>query len=155
MQSFDSARAKALFDAVMDSVRGFEAVKQGTHTFGLYNYCAHRAISRRSLASLLHRQLLGYGFRIEFDGQLGSSLHRLYLKLKSALAGGKRATVRQLVRDETYLLHVIEVTLASIAVPEDVGATLTELHHCVAESKLELTKLGVSARRQRFMSKVN
>ncbi len=155
MQPFDSAKATALFEAVMDSVREFETVKEGTHTFGLYNYASHRAVVRRGLASTLYRQLHHYGFRVEPDGSSGGAIHRLYLKFKSALRGGKRAVVRELVRDETHLLHIIEVTLSSVAVPEDVGATLAELHHCVSDSKLELTKLGVSARRQRYMTKVD
>jgi uncharacterized protein (TIGR02284 family) len=150
MKPFDTATAKILFEAVMDSVRSFECVKQETHTFGLYNYSAHRAIARRSLASTLHRQLSGYGFRLELDGSARGSLHRLYIKLKSALAGGKRSTVRELVREETDLIHRIEVALASVAVPDDVAETLAELHRCISESKLELTRLGVAARRQRY-----
>ena len=155
MQPFDSSRATALFEAVMDSVRGFECVREGTHTFGLYNYAAHRAVIRRGLASTLHRQLHHYGFRVDPDGSSVGALHRFYLKLRSALAGGKRSVVRELVRGERHLLHVLEVTLASVAVPEDVGATLAELHHCVSDSKLELTRLGVSARRQRYMAKAD
>jgi len=150
MQPFDPSKAAALFSAVMDSVRSFECVKEQTQTFGLYNYSAHRAVLRRSLAATLHRQLKAYGYRIDPDGGTTGSLSRLYLKLRGALGGGKRATVRELVREETAFQHLLEVTLATIAVPDDIGETLAELHRCVSESKLELTKLGVAARRQRF-----
>src|SRR4051812_863998 len=105
MKSFETATARVLFEAVMDSVRSFECVKRETHTFGLYNYSAHRAIARRSLASTLHRQLEAYGSRIELAASPRGSLHRLYLKLKAAMAGGKRSTVRELVREEAELLH--------------------------------------------------
>lgn len=150
MKPFDTAIAQALFNAVLDSVRSFECVKSETRTFGLYDYSAHRALIRRSLASTLHRQLTDYGFRIEVDASSGGSLQKLFSKLKGALAGGKRSTVRELVREESELLHRIEVVLATVAVPENVGETLAQIHHCISESKLELTKLGVAARRQRY-----
>jgi hypothetical protein len=153
MKAFDSAKATGLFERVMESVRAFECVKEQTHTFGLYNYSAHRALLRRAIASTLLRQLQGYGFRIDMEtaGSTGA-IYRFYTKLRSALAGGKRSTVRELVRGETELLHIIEVALATTAIPEDIVETLSELHHCVADSKLELTKLGVAARRQRYLT---
>ena len=150
MQPFDHSKATALFSAVMDSVRSFECVKAESRTFGLYNYSSHRAVLRRSLAATLQRELAAYGYRIDPDAGTAGSLSRFYMKLRGALGGGKRATVRELVRQETLFQHVIEVTLATVALPDDVGETLAELHRCVSESKLELTKLGVAARRQRF-----
>ena len=61
------------------------------------------------------------------------------------------------LRDAGWPVAVIDnlTTGFRFAVPEDVGATLAELHHCVSDSKLELTRLGVSARRQRYMAKVD
>jgi len=63
MQPFDPSKAAALFGAVMDSVRSFECVKEQTQTFGLYNYSAHRAILRRSLAprSIVSSRLMATG----------------------------------------------------------------------------------------------
>ena len=74
MQPFEPSKATVLFGAVMDSVRSFECVKEQTHTFGLYNYSAHRAVLRRSLATTLHQQLNAYGYRIEPDGSTADRL---------------------------------------------------------------------------------
>ncbi len=154
MRAFDSATARAIFTAVTDSVHAFEQVELSSGTYGLYTYSSHRAILRRDLAVRLQRQVSDYGVRLVLDGGIFSSAHGLLFKIKAAMTKGKRSTIRELVREENDLIKRVEVTLATVALPEPIAETLRLIHICVSESKLELTKLGAASRIQQAQARV-
>ena len=95
--------ATELLEALADSIAGFDFMISHAHHFDFYALCALRMVERKALLKRIRMAMHAQGLATDLHGTLLGAAHRLFIDLRTALQGGEKPLIVELLRGETFL----------------------------------------------------
>lgn len=134
-----------LLTRIIDSADGYEQAAKSSQSGALKSVFSERARMRHGFAAEIRKELENLGEKVDDDGSLLASAHRVFLDLKTRLSGDdNERALEEVERGESVLVKQYEETLEDVSPESAVGSTLRKQLSCVLEDLNSARKLEES-----------
>ncbi len=148
----DIRTLNSLITTTIDSCDGFERAAEDAASGRFTEMFREFATERRAIVSRLQQQVRSLGGKPNDDGSLTADLHRRWLDLRAAIAGGDgdKAVIEEVERGEDHLKSKYNAALNEDDLAPDTLAAIREAYQSVRAghdraSQLKHSMQGTSA----------
>lgn len=117
-----------LIATTLDSAAGYQEAAEEAKSANFKSLFAKRATQRRQVTGDLKSEVRNLGGKPEDDGTILAAAHRMFLSLKSSLAGDDRSVVNEVERGEDHIKAKFEAALNDENLPAPVKATIARAY---------------------------
>jgi uncharacterized protein (TIGR02284 family) len=117
-----------LIATTLDSAAGYQEAAEEAKSPHFRSLFEKRATQRRQIAADLKVEVRSLGGRPEDDGTILAAAHRMFLNLKSSLAGDDRSVVNEVERGEDHIKAKFGAALNDENLPAPVKATIARAY---------------------------
>lgn len=120
-----------LIEVALDSAEGYREAALDAKAPHFKLLFETRAMQRRQMTASLKAEVRSLGGKPEDDGTVLAAAHRMFVSLKSSLAGSDESVVNEVERGEDHIKAKFEAALKEETLPAPVKAAIAHAYQSV------------------------